>query len=171
MSQKLYFKNQDGRIDRAFNEWHRADSLKRFLPEAIALRASCIDLDTIQFVEYEDGSREPLALFETACDVGQRNKAATVTTNLARRAGLCAYAILYTPADTQNPADPRWPDIRSFRIKRLWPHPERGWRTLTPAEFARALQRIREWSIRKLERERQARTRPPEPPDASGIRW
>ena len=131
MAQRLYFKDQEGRIDRAFNEWHRADSLKRFLPEAIALQVSCIDLDTVQFVEYDNGSREPLAILETACDVGQQTKPATVTANLARRADLPAYVVLYAPADQPNPADPRWPDIRSFRVKRLWPQPEKGWRRAT----------------------------------------
>ena len=160
MPQRLYLADQAGRIDRAYSEWHRLGSLKRFLPEAAALRASCIDLDTVQFVEYDDGSREPLAIFETAMDTGQRQKPATVTANLARRADLPAFCVLYTPADRPNPADPRWPDIAQFRIKRLWPHPEPGWRTVTPAEFAAALLQIRGWSLRRIERERAARPLP-----------
>ena len=42
-----------------------------------------IDLDASLYVEYDDNSKEPLALIETAQDVGQAHKSATVTTNLA----------------------------------------------------------------------------------------
>lgn len=42
-----------------------------------------VDLDCSIFIEYDDGTKEPLALIETARDVGQPYKPATVTLALA----------------------------------------------------------------------------------------
>lgn len=54
-----------------------------------------IDLDGALYAEYDDRDREPLALIETARDVGQKTKACTVTARLAQRSGLPAYVVLY----------------------------------------------------------------------------
>ena len=112
-----------------------------------------IDLDAALYIEFDGNSREPLALIETARDVGQANKCATVTTRLAMRAGLPCFVLLYRVARTANPADPTTLDIASFRVRRLWPRPERGWRSVTPREWARALMRIRQWAARRLDLE------------------
>jgi hypothetical protein len=110
-----------------------------------------IDLDAALYVEYDDSSKEPLALIETARDVGQGYKAATVTRNLAKLAGLPSYCVLYLCGDRPNPADPAWRDVELFRVKRLWPRPEREWRTLTPNEWAHALLAIRSYSTKRLD--------------------
>lgn len=139
--------------DRVYSAWHRRLSTRRFIGLEQAQLLSMIDLDAALYVEYDDKSREPLALIETARDVGQRWKAANVTMNLARKARIPAYVILYQYSSRQNPADPSWPDIERFRIKRLWPHPERSWRVLTPEQWAVGLLRIRTWTTRRLDLE------------------
>ena len=141
-----------GTRDRTYSAWHRRLSLRRFVGIERAQLLSMIDLDGALYVEYDDGSKEPLALIETARDVGQAFKATTVTTNLARRAGLAPYCVLYQASDLRNPADPEWRDIRAFRIMRLWPRPDRTWRTVTPAEWAQALLDIRSHGAEAVDR-------------------
>jgi hypothetical protein len=137
--------------DRAYSAWHRRLSTRRFIGIERATRLSMIDLDAALYVEFDDQSREPLALIETARDVGQGHKVATVTAKLARRARLPAYTLLYQLANQPNPADTRYPDIRGFRVRRIWPLPEPGWRTLTPQQWANALLEIRDWSADRLD--------------------
>lgn len=54
------------------------------------------------------------------------------------------YVLLYTLDSKMNPADRKFRDIASFRVKRLHPDPERDWRTMTPAEWAQHLVSLRE---------------------------
>lgn len=140
-----------GTRDRTYSAWHRRLSIRRFVGIEQAQLLAMIDLDAALYVEYDDGSKEPLALIETARDVGQEFKSATVTANLAKRAGLPCYCVLYSRADYLNPADPRWMDISGFRVRRVWPNPEREWRLLTPSEWAQALLRVRTWKARQLD--------------------
>ena len=104
-----------------------------------------IDLDAVPYVEYDDRSREPLALIETAMDQGQGFKVATVTRRLAMRVSplVPAYVVLYTPALWRNPADPAWPDIASFRVRRIWPEPVTPWEVISPQEWATRLYHLR----------------------------
>jgi len=104
-----------------------------------------IDLDHVLWIEYGDADKEPLVLIEEAEDIGQSGKAATVTRNLARRAGLPAIVVLWRPSEQPNPAALEWPDIEMFRVKRAWPMPESEWRRMTPLEYAQLLLRVREW--------------------------
>jgi hypothetical protein len=71
---------------------------------------------------------------------------------LARQARLPAFVALYRVSDTPNPADPRWPDIREFRVRQLWPVTEDAWRIVSPAEWAHFLVTIRERSTSLLDR-------------------
>lgn len=142
-----------GSRDRAYSAWHRRLSTRRFVGIERATRLSMIDLDGALFVEFDDQSREPLALIETARDVGQRRKSATVTARLAARARVPAYCVLYRLAEQPNPADPTSPDIDQFRIKRLWPSPEQEWRVLSPGSWANALLCVREWAASRLDME------------------
>ncbi len=125
--------------DRTYSAWHRRMSTRRFVGLESAQLLALIDIDAALYVEYDDGTREPLALIETARDVGQAYKPATVTTNLAKRAGLPAYCVLYQCSELPNPADPNWSDINSFRVRRLRPRPEPGWWQVTTGEWAHAL--------------------------------
>jgi hypothetical protein len=140
-----------GTRDRTYSAWHRRLSTRRFVGIERAQSLAMIDLDAALYVEYDDGSKAPVALIETAIDVGQSYKSATVTMRLAMLSGLPCYCVLYSCGSTPNPADPKWPDISSFRVKRLWPKPEHSWRTVKPAEWAGALLKIRAWATQRID--------------------
>ena len=140
-----------GTRDRTYSAWHRRLSTRRFVGIDRAQLLAMIDLDASLYIEYDDHSKEPVALIETARDVGQDHKPVTVTRRLAVRAGLPCYVLLYKAAEGVNPADPRWRDIARFRVKRVWPKPEAIWRTLAPGEWAQALLQIRAWASRRLD--------------------
>lgn len=144
-----------GSRDRSYSAWHRRASTRRFVGIELAQTLAMIDLDASLWVEYDDGTKEPLMLIETARDVGQNHKSATVTTNLAKmcsdRRPLPAYAVLYKLADTPNPADGDWKDIESFRVKRLWPQPEHAWTTVSPQQWAEMLVDFRKRLTRYLD--------------------
>jgi len=108
------------------------------------------DLDSVLFAEYDYPNKLPLCLVEVARDIGQE-KPAGVTQNLARLAGIPAYVALYSHSGDPNPSNTNWPDIEQFRVKRLWPKPEEGWRTLTPVDWARALVQIRGWQLARFD--------------------
>lgn len=142
-----------GTRDRTYSAWHRRMSTRRFIGIERAQTLAMIDLDASLYVEYDDATKEPLALIETAEDRGQDIKPATVTRKLAERASLPAYVLLYTKADSENPADNRWPDISRFRVQRLCPVPENKWRDITPKEWAEALCELRMWSSKRLDKQ------------------
>lgn len=135
--------------DRAYGVWHRAPSIRRYLRPDQAESLTMADLDSVLFTEYDHGGKLPLALVEVALDVGQE-KPAEVMQRLAQLANVPAYVALYTPSAANNPADPNWSDIQSFRIKRLWPRPEATWRILSPTEWASALIQIRAWQLNRF---------------------
>lgn len=141
---------------RDYSAWHRRASTSRYVGIENAQLLSMVDLDASIYVEYDDGDKEPLALIETAQDVGQAFKSATVTLNLAKRAGIPCYVVLYTLSDEPNPADKTWKDISCFRVRRLYPERENEWRTLTPQEWSEALLAIRKWSADKIDKREQA---------------
>jgi hypothetical protein len=136
--------------DRAYGVWHRAQSIRRYLSREQAESLTMVDLDSVLFTEYDNAGKVPLALVEVARDIGQE-KPAGVMQQLARLANVPAYVALYTAAPAANPSNPNWDDIESFRVRRMWPRPERGWRVLTPAQWARALVQIRGWQMRRFE--------------------
>lgn len=142
-----------GSRDLSYSAWHRAASIRRYVGWEHAQLLSMCDADCVLFLEYAPGSKEPLCLVETAIDVGQVHKPATAIMRLAKRARIPAYLVLYDRDTKSNPADHRMRDVRGFRVRRLWPRPESGWRTVTPHEWARALLRIRAWSARRLDLE------------------
>lgn len=142
-----------GTRDRSYSAWHRRNSTRRFIGIEHAQLLAMIDLDASLYVEYDDGTKEPIALIETARDVGQKYKCAMVTTNLAKRANLPCYVLLYKLAREKNPADSRWYDIEKFRVKRLYPHPENEWRAVTPQQWAEGLLKMREWTTTHLDAE------------------
>lgn len=140
-----------GARDLCYSAWHRASSIRRFVGWEQAQLVSMVDADCVLFLEYEPRNKEPLALVETAIDVGQEHKPATAIMRLAKRARIPAYLVLYERAEKANPADPRWRDVQRFRVKRLWPRTESRWRTIEPDEWAKALLQIRAWSARRLD--------------------
>lgn len=140
-----------GSRDLAYSAWHRRNSISRY--PIVGMRKAgllgMIDLDAVYYVEYRDSDRMPLAIVETAIDVGQKYKPATVTTNLAKywkngNNHLSAYCLLYRLSERENPEDPLVRDIEHFRVRRLWPHPlDSDWQTITPRAWARHLCEIR----------------------------
>jgi hypothetical protein len=127
-----------GTRDLTYSIWHRSPSIVRFFePHAaameMALALGMIDMDC---VEYDAGRREQeiVAYAETAQDVGQDRKPATITAKVAAlNSGMIAvpaYTVLYKNSSTPNPAYPQYPDIESFRVKRIWPAPATDWRFL-----------------------------------------
>lgn len=129
--------------DRSYSAWHRRHSTRRFVGIEKAQNLAMIDLDAYLYIEYDDSTKEPLALVETAMDVGQSWKTATVTKNLAKKAGIPAFVLLYKLSTEPNPCDPQFFDIESFRVKMIWPTYQDTWTTLTPQRWADALVKIR----------------------------
>lgn len=137
---------------RDYSAWHRRNSTKRFVGIDCAQTLAMIDLDASLYVEYDDGRKVPLALIETAEDVGQKWKPSTVTERLAQLANLPCYVLLYQLANEPNPADPEWLDIVAFRAMRRWPKPEWTWTTYTPQQWAECLAKLRVWACSNLDR-------------------
>jgi len=139
--------------DRAYSAWHRRLSTRRFIGIEKAQLLAMIDLDASLYVEYDDGTKEPLVLIETAIDVGQAYKNATVTCKLAKRVHppIPCFVVLYKLSESKNPADKKWSDIAQFRVKRLHPNPEKNWRILTPEQWANALLKMRLWAAKKID--------------------
>jgi hypothetical protein len=126
-----------------YSGWHRPLSMQRFIGSSSAYKLSMIDIDYVPWVEYEDGSKRPVALIETAMDIGQRIKPTSVLRQLGIMADLPVYAVLYTMSRSMNPAATHLQDISQFRIKRIVPEPETSWKILTPAEYAKGLLTLR----------------------------
>ncbi len=133
--------------DEVYSKFHRPNSLIRFMTARQAELLSSVDLDTLLWIEYEgeenEGDRTPLMLIETAIDIGQLRKAATVLIKLAQMAGVVMYIILYDLSGTPNPAEPRVSDIRQFRVRRCWPDPETDWTVMTPQQWCDKLLEVR----------------------------
>lgn len=146
MSQEERF----GTRDRCYSAWHRRQSTRRFVGIEKAQTLAMIDLDASLYVEYDDATKEPIALMETAIDTDQEFKTATVTANLARRAGISAFVVLYRRSQVRNAADRNWHDIERFRVRRIHPDPT-GFVTLTPKQWAEKLVKIRELNAARLD--------------------
>jgi len=142
-----------GKRSLAYSAWHRRLSIARHIGIEDAQLLAMIDLDARLWVEYDDTSKEPLALIELARDVGQDYKSATVTRKLAQRADIPALLVLYTLAEVPNPADEQQLDISQFRIRRLCPKECTVWKTLSPKEYAETLLEVRRWQAKRLDLE------------------
>ena len=127
-----------------YSKWHRF-----YLGD----REPMIDLDGIEYCAERSCSR-PLVLIETARDVGQASKPTTVLRRLAELADVLALCVLYLPAegvDLQSGCacepgrvDDQCPHgIVRFRVRRVWPEPEKKWRVMSPAEFRARLLQVR----------------------------
>lgn len=123
-----------------YSAWHRMASTMRFgLSRDEAAELSMVDIDCAYWIEYQNDGRTPVLLVETARDVGQGFKPATVLTNLARAAGIPALVVLYQLSTNSNPAAVDCADIEMFRVRRTTPRPMGGFVIMGPSEFARFL--------------------------------
>lgn len=130
--------------DLTYSIWHRPRSIERFVDHSTAVTLGMIDLDGIIYTEYDNGTKEPIALIEFARDKGV-DKAATVLKRLAMRCvpQLPAFVVLYTPSTGRNPADPSYQDIAMFRVRRVCPEPETKYFVYTPRLWALQLASLR----------------------------
>lgn len=124
-----------GTRDRTYSLWHRD------LDDELHM----IDIDSCEFCVV---CKQPLALIETAIDVGQ-DKKTYYTENLARAAAIPAYVLLYSGHTVKHvPAvDGREHVgvITQARVRRIY-HPDRkpsGWRWFTPDELAAWIRDLR----------------------------
>jgi hypothetical protein len=146
---------QNNRRYATYSLWHRERSIVRYLENPDdAHQLGCIDIDAVCWIEWERGSRDPLALIETARDDPGKDKSGTVLRNLGALANIPTFIVLYVPASHPNPAYPQVPDIERFRIRRLWPDPEKAYRELTCKQYAEWLKQLRELQTRNLLRKR-----------------
>lgn len=136
-----------------YSSWHRTASLKRYLGRDLASTILLTDVDHTLWIEHTGGERYPLLLIESALDTGQQYKPASVIQQLARRANVPAYVVLYTPAQRPNVGDARFADIERFRVKRLWPTLDTDWTTLTPGQWAERLLVLRARGAARLDEE------------------
>ena len=143
-----------GTRDMSYSAWHRRNSIRRYVGIEAAQTLAMIDLDGSLWIEYDDKTKEPVALVETAMDVGQWGKPCTVTRNLAKRANMPCFVLLYKLSATRrNPADTAYFDVESLRVKRVYPEPEdRQWSILTPDAWARMLITIRRQGAATIDR-------------------
>lgn len=120
----------------AFNEWHRQESIKRYIHPKDAGGLVAMDLDLL---EYDWDTGQVVLLHEVAEDRGQNNKQTRVMRQLAEQAGCHALCTLYTLSNEYNPENPDVLDISWFRARRVWPNPQHEFISMNPAEYARRL--------------------------------
>lgn len=105
--------------DLTYSLWHRyktGDATLKY-----------VDIDSC---EYCHRCRYPLALIETAIDIGQAYKVTTVMRNLAEMAGIPAYLVFYKKIDDDG-------NIESFRVHDLFSSKRT---TMTPQRYRTFLQ-------------------------------
>ena len=142
MSHKERYDERDG----TYSAWHRRQSTRRFIGIENAQLLAMIDLDASLWIKYDNNNKEPIALIETAADVGQPYKPATVTQRLAMKADIPAYVVLYkrSAAKTQPACVGQTSFTSASRM--LYPRPESTWTQYSPEEWARQLLELRYWA-------------------------
>lgn len=110
-----------GTRDLIFSSWHRL----------LDHRFNYIDLDC---VEYCNRCNQPLALIELGQDVGQQDKATTITVNLAKMASLPAYLVLYKIVTNK---------ITDFRVQQRYPY-QTTWQHWTAEQYINFLYELRD---------------------------
>lgn len=115
-----------------------------------------IDLDGVEYCA-ERGCFKPLALIETARDVGQPSKSTTVLRRLAEQSGVLALCVLYAiiPGTDEDVGcmckrgamlDDCQHGISAFRVRRVFPDPpagHRGFYRMSPEQFRDRLRVVR----------------------------
>jgi hypothetical protein len=127
-----------------YSRWHREQSTRRFLAHKEAWELGNIDIDECVYCRY---CNVPLALLEIKRS-DERLRVATVTTRLARRAGLPAYTVVYTPDSEDG-------DFESFEVRQVAHVESPVGEAMTPDRYAKWLHRFQ--STHKSECETQRR--------------
>src|SRR6516225_4317530 len=130
----------------AYNAFHREASAARFIDRESAHNLPMINIDHVFWIEYNEQTKAPVALVESARDVGQKEKAVTILKALAVRANLPCYTVLYQIADDTDIDElTELPRITGFRVRREWPDQQsRDFITATPEQYFAGL-----WQLRK----------------------
>lgn len=128
--------------DLAYREWHRQDSIVRYMSMSEADSLTLIDGDLIEACPL---CRKTLLIMEVTREHGQP-KSGRIIEELARDSEARAAVIWYTqsrdPATTFTTKYGTFFDIVSFRVLRLWP-PPRCQRVYDPQAWANALLKLR----------------------------
>ena len=127
----------------SYSVWHRRKSITRYVAEDAAEALTMVDIDAAYWIEASYGY--PVALVETAVDVGQTHKTSTI---LQRLGSMCdpvlpVFVLLYKLSEKVNPADGRSLDIESFRYKPLTINAREEWTECTPQQWAEILVLLR----------------------------
>lgn len=136
----MSFAERTGKRDLSYSAWHRPASIQRFIGRIAAQELMMVDIDAVECVAR---TREPVAMCETAIDIGQEIKPSTVTLKVARACNVPCFTVLYSLAKRANPADDHWLDIDQFRVKRIDSDIDADWTIYTPTEWARILCTLR----------------------------
>jgi len=109
----MTLQERHGTRDLSYSKWHR--------PPNLPADISFLDID---WVEYCDKCKTPLAICELAQDIGQEHKPTTITRKLAEMAGIPAWLIFYKKAEDKfclECGEAHLSDIISFRVKQVYP--------------------------------------------------
>lgn len=139
-----------------YSEWHRRDSIKRFLAgnDVVASRLTMIDIDGAYVEAKHPYDRPPVALIETAQVFYQMKpesyhpKSANILFQLGKAAKIPVFLVLYLPHYQPNPAAPKWSDILEFYVKEYWPVKSEKWKVYSPEQYASFLVQLRQGHIR-----------------------
>lgn len=110
--------------DRAYSAWHRA------LPWHLGL----IDIDGVEYCKAPYCGKI-VALYELCADLTREDKDYAKTLQLAKRADVRAYVVLYQPLGQS--------DVSAFRVRIVHPYLEPRFRELTPDEWMAELKSLR----------------------------
>lgn len=121
-----------GQRDLLYNDWHRVNSLVRYMTQVEAHRCAAIDID---FCEWCTKCHAPLALVEVQKS-RTFEKPYTITRNLALLAGIEAWVLSYWTTEDEL-------DIEGMRAQRVAPVLQSA-QEFTPAEWAQVLYGMRE---------------------------
>lgn len=124
-------RERTGQRDLIYNDWHRRDSLVRWLTDMEAYRCAAIDVD---FCEWCTKCYQPIALVETQ-QSRTFDKPYQVTQNLARMAGIEGYVVSYWTTDDGL-------DVAGMRVQQIAPQLDAPVE-MEPGDWARALYEMR----------------------------
>jgi len=156
--------------DLSYSAWHRSKSIGRFLSDfdknkhrirlmdgswceysdpwkqSTADKLGLIDIDHIVYDGKHWTDRKPVALIESARTDGEYtyDKAATMMAMIGEAANIPVFVVLYQLSRLPNPFQPECNDIDWFFVRRYWPAKERGYRQMTPKQYAEFLVMLRQ---------------------------
>lgn len=141
-----------GRRSSIYSQWHRRDSIKRFLAgnEVLAARLTMIDIDGLYVEAKHPYDRPPVALVETVETSTKLKpssyypKSVNILYHLGKAANIPVFLVLYRPGRR----DVSPPDIEEFYVKEYYPGNSKKWKVYNPEQYARFLVHLRQGHIR-----------------------